>query len=123
MPLSFPPLPGVEVTVLQVRHHPQLSTKPGLLPFFYLIRLRNRTSYNLRFVARKWLLQENDRLQISEEAGLDGEMLALGPGKTYSYNGYHLVSSPARAQGTLFGLRDKKHPFCLPITPFELKRP
>lgn len=116
-------LPGLRVTVDRVAHHP-LADTPGDRPycFVYFITIHNDSDVAVTIKGRKWVVT-NSRGEITavEGEGVVGEFPTIPPSEKFTYNSYHLLSTPSGvAEGSYIGTDDTGRKVLTRIPRFQL---
>lgn len=125
MPLSIPPLEGLEARVTNVIHVATLET-PADKPygFVYFITIINKSSQTVTLKGRKWIVSEQgtEKLVVEGE-GIVGLTPTIPPGDEFSYNSYHVVANDAEVEGSFFGTTESDLLVRVPIPKFLLRLP
>lgn len=130
MPSESPPelleLPGLRVTVDEVRYEPHAVTPPERpYCFIYFITIHNDSDVAVTIKGRKWVVR-NTRGEITavEGDGVVGKSPRLGPGEHFTYNSYHLLdTNRAEATGSYLGLDERGRRVITRIPPFKMVVP
>jgi ApaG protein len=126
MPKGFIDLPGLHVTVDEVRYQPEAETPPEQPHcFVYFISIRNDSLVPVTIRGRKWVVR-NSRGEVTavEGDGVVGQCPTLAPGEKFSYNSYHLIDHlPAVAEGSYLGTLEGGKRVIVRIPKFELVLP
>lgn len=99
--------PGLGVTVDRVVYNPKASTPPDRPHcFMYFITIHNGTNHAVTIKGRKWVVtNERGEIMALEGQGVIGQTPTIAPGKTFSYNSFHLLdTNTAVAEGSYLGL-------------------
>jgi ApaG protein len=127
MPDESPPelleLPGLRVTVDEVRYEPHAATPPDRPHcFIYFITIHNDSDVTVTIKGRKWVVR-NARGEITavEGDGVVGKSPRLEPGQHFTYNSYHLLDTGhAEAAGSYLGLDERGRRVITRIPPFKM---
>lgn len=123
MPVKFEELPGLYVTVDRVAHAPQLPAPPDKPhAFAYFLSIHNDSQEPVTILGRKWIVTDSGgETLVVEGDGVVGKTPRLQPGQTFSYNSYHVISSPSRADGTFFGQTDSGQTVFVRVPEFQME--
>jgi ApaG protein len=118
-------LPGLEVILDALEHHPELpAEKERPFPFVYFITIRNHSDRAVTLTKRKWVVTDagNDKIVV-EGDGIVGQKPRLEPGDEFSYNSYHIIGTDSVAEGSYHGVDDEGNRIFTRIPRFELIAP
>ena len=123
---GFIELPGLRVTVDEVRHEPDAQTPPDKPhAFAYFISIHNDGDVTVTIRARKWVVTNaRGELTVVEGDGVVGQTPRLGPGESFNYNSYHLLDTDwAVAEGGYFGVDEQGRRVAVRIPKFRMQVP
>jgi len=119
-------LEGLHASLDKLVHHKEKSTVKGinLHAFIYFITIRNLSDRKVTLLGRKWIIANSDgTTTVVEGDKIVGETPTIGPGKSFSYNSYHVTHLSAEASGSFHGLDELKKKVHVKINPFRLDIP
>ena len=119
-------LEGLHASLDKLVHHEEKSTVKGinLHAFIYFISVRNLSDRQITLMGRKWILANSDgTTTVVEGDKIVGETPTINPGKTFSYNSYHVTHLSAEASGSFHGLDEFNQKIHVKIKPFHLDIP
>ena len=117
---------GLRVTVDRVLYHRQAQAPPDRPHcFVYFITIHNDTDVPVTIKGRKWVVKEDQgEVTAVEGDGVVGQFPTIGPGETFSYNSFHLLSAgSAVAEGSYLGLDSLGNRVIARIPRFEMVVP
>lgn len=89
--------------------------------FVYHISIHNQSDQTVTLLGRKWVIRKvNGERQIVEGDKIVGVEPVLDPGRTFSYNSFHLLECDAIANGSFLGIDETGEPFFARIPEFEM---
>jgi ApaG protein len=92
--------------------------------FTYHLTIHNHSAQTLTILARKWIINYKDgQVDVVEGDKVIGKTPKLEPGKSFSYNSYHLVGMDAEATGAFHGMDMAGNRVSIPIPMFALRIP
>jgi ApaG protein len=104
---EFIELRGLRVTVDRVAYNPEAQTPPDRPHcFVYFITIHNDSDVPVTIKGRKWVVT-NDQEEVTavEGDGVVGQFPLIEPGRSFSYNSYHLLNTrSAVAEGSYLGV-------------------
>jgi ApaG protein len=109
---------GLQAKLDKLVHHKEKSSIEGvhLHAFIYFITIRNLTESTITLLGRKWILINADGTKtVVEGDKIVGECPVLEPGRSFSYNSYHVTHLSAEARGSFHGIDEfgKKVHVCM----------
>jgi ApaG protein len=107
-------------------HHKEKSTIKGahLHAFIYFITIQNLSDRTVTLLGRKWILNNSDgTTTVVEGDKIVGETPIIEPGKSFSYNSYHVTHLSAEASGSFHGFDQFDQKVYVRIKPFRLDIP
>jgi ApaG protein len=120
---DFLELPGLRVTVDRVIHHRDAQTPPDRPHCFaYFITIHNDSDVAVTIKGRKWVVK-NARGEITavEGDGVVGQFPKIEPGKSFSYNSFHLNdTTTAVAEGSYIGMDERGRKVLTRIPKFKM---
>ena len=121
---EFLELAGLRVTVDRVVHYRDAETPPDRPHCFaYFITIHNDSDVAVTIKGRKWVVK-NARGEITavEGDGVVGECPRIEPGKSFSYNSFHLNdTTTAVAEGSYIGTDERGRKVLTRIPRFEME--
>ena len=125
-PEAFLELPGLRVSVDEVRYEPEAQT-PAEHPhcFAYFISIHNDSDVPVTIRARKWVVTNaRGELTVVEGDGVVGQTPRIEPGESFQYNSRHLLDTDwAVAEGGYFGLDPQGRRIVVKIPKFRMQLP
>ena len=97
----------LRVTVDRVAYNSQFATPPDRPHcFVYFISIHNGTDLAITVKGRKWVVTNSvGEVTAVEGDGVVGQCPRIDPGKTFSYNSFHLLDTrTAVAEGSYLGI-------------------
>jgi ApaG protein len=92
--------------------------------FIYFITIFNHSQVRVHLLGRKWVLRFADgRTQVIEGEGIVGQRPLIAPGKSFSYNSYHVTDMDATATASFHGLDPEGQPIRVSLQAFEMVVP
>ena len=119
-------LEGLQATLDKLVHHKEKSSLKGinLHAFIYFVSIRNLTDRAITLLGRKWILTNSDgTTTVVEGDKIVGETPTIPPGKTFSYNSYHVTHLSAEASGSFHGFDEFQNKIHVRMAPFRLDIP
>ncbi len=126
MPIKFTPLPGLTVKVDKVKYDRRLTAPPERpYPFVYHLSIHNHSGETVTLFGRKWVVRDDQdgTIIVVEGEGIVGHFPCLEPGKSFSYNSYHVILHGSTATGAFFGTTEGGAPVCVGIPDFRMEPP
>lgn len=114
------------VKVDGVEYKPALSAPPDKpFPFEYRLSIHNQSAHTVTLFGRKWVVRDNDdgSTLVVEGDGIVGQFPRLEPGRSFSYNSYHVILNCSTAQGAFFGATEDGMPVRVMIPDFRMQPP
>jgi len=118
--------PGLFVTLdkLQYGLQPSQAPRDKSHLFAYHLTIHNQGSKAVTILARKWILTyEDGEMDVIEGDKVVGQTPEVAPGKSFSYNSFHLVGKNATVTGAFHGVDTDGTLVAVPIPAFELQIP
>ena len=125
-PGGFTELPGLRVSVDEVRHEPDALTPPDHPHCFaYFITIHNESDVAVTIRARKWVVTNaRGELTVVEGDGVVGQKPLIEPGESFRYNSRHLLDTDwAVAEGGYFGVDAQGRRVVVRIPKFRMQLP
>ena len=125
-PGGFIELPGLRVSVDEVRHEPDAQTPPDYPHCFaYFITIHNDSDLTVTIRARKWVVTNaRGELTVVEGDGVVGQTPQIEPGESFHYNSRHLLDTDwAVAEGGYFGMDALGRRVVVRIPKFRMQLP
>ena len=125
-PEKFIELPGLQVSVDEVRHEPDAQTPPDHPHCFaYFITIHNDSDVAVTIQARKWVVTNaRGELTVVEGDGVVGQKPLIEPGESFRYNSRHLLDTDwAVAEGGYFGVDTQGRRVVVRIPKFRMQLP
>ena len=119
-------LDGLNATLDKLVHHKEKSMFKGshLHAFIYFITIHNLSDRKVTLLGRKWILTNADgSTTVVEGDKIVGETPVIDPGKSFSYNSYHVTHLSAEASGSFHGYDEFNKKIHVKIEPFRLDIP
>ena len=119
-------LDGLNATIDKLVHHKEKSMFKGLHlhAFIYFITIHNLSDRKVTLLGRKWILTNADgSTTVVEGDKIVGETPVIDPGKSFSYNSYHVTHLSAEASGSFHGYDEFNKKIHVKIKPFRLDIP
>ncbi len=118
-------LKGLHVSVDSIQFDPHAQAPPDRpYAFRYTISIENLSPVTVKIHGRKWIIRDKSgRVEVVEGDGVVGKTPELPPGERFTYESYHLILTESIAEGSYFGLTEKKNPIYARIPPFEMHPP
>ena len=119
-------LPGLRVTVDEVRYEPGAVTPPDRPHcFIYVITIHNESDVTVTIRGRKWVVRNaRDEITAVEGDGVVGKTPRLEPGEHFTYHSYHLIETrTAEATGSYLGLDETGRRVITRIPAFKMVVP
>ena len=119
-------LDGLRASLDKLVHHKEKSTIKGahLHAFIYFITIQNLSDRQVTLLGRKWILTNSDgSTTVVEGDKIVGETPTIEPGKSFSYNSYHVTHLSAEAAGSFHGYDQFDQKVHVRIKPFRLDIP
>ena len=119
-------LDGLNATLDKLVHHKEKSKFKGshLHAFIYFITIHNLSDRKVTLLGRKWILTNADgSTTVVEGDKIVGETPVIDPGKSFSYNSYHVTHLSAEASGSFHGYDEFNKKIHVKIKPFRLDIP
>ena len=112
---------SVKLDNLVYNHDPENLPEEQAHAFIYFLTISNLSKETVTLLGRKWIITYADQsTQVIEGDKIVGKTPTLEPGKSFSYNSYHVTNQNARVHGSFHGVTaDGRHIFCK-IPPFFL---
>ncbi|MEY2409001.1 MAG: ApaG protein [Verrucomicrobiota bacterium] len=119
-------LPGLHVSVDEVRYDPDANTPPDYPHCFeYFISIHNDSDVAVNIRARKWVVTNaRGELTVVEGDGVVGKTPMLQPGESFQYNSRHMLDTDwAVAEGSYFGVDSMSRRVMVRIPKFRMELP
>ena len=119
-------LDGLQASLDKLVHHKEKSTVKGinLHAFIYFITISNLSDRAVTLLGRKWILANSDgTTTVVEGEKIVGETPTIEPGKSFSYNSYHVTHLSAKADGSFHGVDEFGNKIHIRMQPFQLEIP
>lgn len=118
-------LPGLRVELDKLVYHHGADLPPDQPhAFIYYLTIHNDSERTVTLLGRKWVIENDDGTHLVVEGDkIVGETPTLAPGRSFSYNSYHVGSGNARAHGSFHGLDEQGRRVFVRIPAFDMEIP
>jgi len=119
-------LPGLRAKLDKLVYFHDIDQLPSDAPhaFIYFITITNLSTSTVTLRGRRWVLREVDgHSHVIEGEGIVGKEPTIPPGKSFTYNSYHMTHCDCIATGSFHGIDSSGYPIHLRIPEIEMKIP